>query len=99
MILLKESEYTTHGTGISAAFSTKARAVRILGSQNTHVRQCVLFARGSWQRDVICLAIKRCVGIPLVNANCVFTCNCKCCLIKAGAFVLRILCVGVVGVC
>lgn len=40
---------------------------------------------------------KRCVGIPLLNDNCVFTC--KCCLIKAVAFVLRILCVGVCEFC
>lgn len=42
---------------------------------------------------------KKMCRYPLLNGNCVFTCNCKCCLIKAGAFVLRILCVGVVGVC
>lgn len=72
----------------------------MLGTQHACVRQCGIFARGSWQRDVICLAIKRCVGIPLLNDNCVFTCNCKCCsLIEAVAFVLRILCVGVCGVC
>lgn len=67
----------------------------MVGTQHTHVRQCGILVRGSWQRAVICLAVRRCVGIPLLNDNC----NCKCRLIKAVAFVLRILCVWVCGVC
>lgn len=68
----------------------------MLGTQHIHVMQCGISVRGSWQGEVIYLVIKRCVeDIPLLNNN-LFTCNSKCCcLIKAVAFVLRILCVWV----
>lgn len=66
----------------------------MLDTQHIHVMQCGISARESWQGEVmIYLVIKRCVeDIPLLNNN-LFTGNCKCCVIKAVAFVLRILCV------